>query len=140
MLIGLGGCQSDDYFSGARPDYPYAKAADSDLAVVSLGGRHNVYLQRVDGLYTPSLRKRFLLPPGRHDLLLTCEHTIKPYFGREQLRFKAEAGHEYEVRTGTAAGRRCTMELVDKSTKAIVSNTIHSYQPRGSIYRDSARQ
>lgn len=89
-------------------------------------GFSRLRIREVDNAPTASAR-RFQLAPGIHELLVSCDYMeqvfTERYFGLELMRFTAEAGHVYKVRSRKLGGR-CTMWIEDTTTGAIVSQKI----------------
>ena len=139
FALGGVGCRSYEYYSGQQPVKSGSPKNRSAAAILSLpsydGGYPNLALERVDDRFTPTLEKKFQIPPGVHEIVVTCEYTgafgTKHYFGRQRLEFTAEAGRTYkaQVHKEKRDKRRCVVKLVDSSTKTVVSKTIPGYVP-----------
>lgn len=138
ITVGVAGCQSTPYLTRSAPE---RAAAFIELPTYD-GGFPNVHVQWLSGEWIASLDKRIGIAPGPHELVVTCEYTgafaTRHYFNREQLRFTAEADRRYAIEVSKADKdkRRCESRLVDKSRKAVVSETSSQYQ---SPLDDSAR-
>ena len=91
-------------------------------------GFPNIHIHKIDNVYTPTLAKKFSVDAGTRELVLSCQYTgafgTRAYFGRQILEFTAKSGHTYEARIRKMDKRRCDIQLVDKSTKTVVSKVI----------------
>ncbi|GMQ90520.1 MAG: hypothetical protein BMS9Abin10_0908 [Gammaproteobacteria bacterium] len=133
------GCQTNEYYVGPQPVQSGTPKNRNDVAVLSFptydGGYPNLALERVDGDFTPTLEKKFQLQPGLHELVITCDYTgafgTKHYFGRQRLAFTAEAGRRYKAQVDKEkrGQRRCSVQLLDSSTKTVVSKALPAYMP-----------
>ncbi|MDX1487246.1 MAG: hypothetical protein R3268_03540 [Acidiferrobacterales bacterium] len=101
------------------------------------GGFPNLHIHKIDDVHTPTLARKFEVSAGAHDLILSCQYTgafgMRAYFGRVLLNFEAKAEHAYEARIKKVDKRRCDIQLVDKTTKTVVSRLItreQDYRPR----------
>lgn len=115
---------------GTTQHAPLSPATMNGIATVELpfydSGFPGLRILRVDG--TPARSSGPLeLAPGVHELLISCDYMenvlSRRYFGRERLRFTAEGGHLYKVRSRRLGGR-CTMWIEDTATGATVSQRI----------------
>jgi hypothetical protein len=123
-VLALAGC--------GTPPYMQTPLVVDAKATVELpryeGGFPNLHVHKIDDVHTPTLAKRFEVSAGAHDLVFSCQYTgafgLRAYFGRVLLIFEAQAGHVYEARIEKLEKRRCDIQLVDKSTKTVVSRLI----------------
>ena len=118
------GCSTPPYLE--TPPVSGAKAT-VDLPRYE-GGFPNLHIHKIDDVYTPTIAKKFDVTPGEHELILSCQYTAafggRPYFGRQTLKFTAQADHVYQARIDKVDKRHCDISLVDKSTKTVVSQII----------------
>lgn len=118
--------------SCGTPPYMQAPAVIDAKATVELpmyeGGFPNLHVHKIDDVHVPTLAKKFEVSAGVHQLVLSCQYTgafgTRAYFGRVLLKFEAQAEHTYEARIQKLDKRRCDIQLVDKSTKTVVSQLI----------------
>ena len=133
FVLLLFGCNTPPYLE--TPPVSGAKAT-VDLPWYE-GGFPNLHVHKIDDVYTPTIAKKFDVTPGEHEIILSCQYTgafgTRAYFGRQMLKFTAQADHVYQARIDKVDKRNCDISLVDKSTKTIVSQVISrqiEYTPR----------
>lgn len=133
FVLLLLGCSTPPYLE--TPPVSGAKAT-VDLPWYE-GGFPNLHIHKIDDVYTPTIAKKFDVTPGQHELILSCQYTgafgARAYFGRQILKFTAQADHVYQARIDKVDKRHCDISLVDKSTKTVVSQVITrqiEYGPR----------
>ena len=114
------------------PAYMKAPAVVDPKATVELptyeGGFPNLHVHKIDDVHVPTLAKKFEVSAGSHEVVFSCQYTgafgTRAYFGRVLLRFEAQAQRTYEARIQKLDKRRCDIQLLDKSTKTVVSQLI----------------
>ena len=125
----------------STPPYLQTPPVSGTKAMVELpwyeGGFPNLHIHKIDDVYTPTIAKKFDVTAGEHEVILSCQYTgafgTRAYFGRQLLKFTAQADHVYQVRIDKVDKKHCDIALIDKSTKTVVSQVIIrqiEYTPR----------
>ena len=123
IVLASAGCSTQSYMQTPTVSGPKASV---ELPMYERGFP-NIHIHKIDDVYTPTLAKKFSVEAGTRELVLSCQYTgfgTRAYFGRQTLKFTATSGHIYEARIKKIDKRRCDIQLVDKSTKTVVSEVI----------------
>ncbi|GMQ90263.1 MAG: hypothetical protein BMS9Abin10_0620 [Gammaproteobacteria bacterium] len=123
-LLGASGCETTQ-------SYPGPPRPSSELAVLTLpfydAGFPGLRIHQVDDSAASSLATTFELLPGTHEILISCGYSrqlvTEHAYGRQRLRFTAQPGRVYKVRTRVRQGR-CVMWVEDKAMQESVSEPV----------------